>query len=58
VRIVIPIGLLKGLVEAINKIMDRVDVEEMKRLYHSTGFKGRIEVENTEILFIVREVKE
>ena len=54
----IPIGLLKGLVEAINKIMDRVDVEEMKRLYHSTGFKGRIEVENTEILFIVREVKE
>lgn len=56
--LVIPIGLIKGIVDAINKIMDRIDAEEMKRLYHSTGIKGRIEVEKAEILFIVREVKE
>jgi hypothetical protein len=54
----IPISLIKELTEAANEFLQNVDMEILKEKFYAGGFKGRIEIENAEVLFIIREKKE
>lgn len=54
----LPIGLIKHVSEAVSMFFENVDYEILRTKFYDGGFKGRLEIENAEILFLVREKKE
>ncbi len=51
----LPIGIIKNISEAVSLFCKNVDYEILREKFYAGGFKGRLEIEDAEILFLVRE---